>query len=59
MRKQEKSFAPQFLKSEEQFKARLKRTTLGLPMPVVSKAVRDVHRRVRMVLAEKGGLFNA
>ena len=58
MRKQEKNFPLQFKESEEQFKERLKRTALGLPAAVVSKAVRDMHRRVRMVLTEKGDLFN-
>ena len=53
-----KTLPLQFKESEEWFKERLKRTALGLPAAVVSKAVRDMHRHVRMVLTEKGGLFN-
>ena len=57
MREQEKAFPPKFEETVEEFKARLKRTALGLPAPLVSKAIRDMRRRVQQVLAEKGGLF--
>ena len=58
MRKQERAFPPRFLETEEAFKARLKRTALGLPTAIVSRAMHDMHRRVQLVLEEKGGLFN-
>ena len=58
MRRQEKSFTANFTESEDEFKARLKRTAMRLPAAIVSKAIGDMHRRVRMVLKEKGGLFN-
>ena len=58
MRRQEKSFTANFTESEEDFKARLKRTAMRLPAATVSQAIGDMHRRVRMVLEEKGDLFN-
>ena len=45
-------------RGQEAFNARLKRTALGLPTATVSRAMRDMHRRVQLVLEEKGGMFN-
>ena len=36
-------------------KARLRRTALGLPESVVRKAVSDMYKRVRKVIAAGGG----
>ena len=58
MRRQEKSFTANFTESAEELKARLKRAAMRLPAATVSKAMGDMHGRVRMVLKEKGALFN-
>lgn len=58
MREQERLFSPKKKESEEEYKARLKKTALGLPTTLVKKAVMDMHRRVRMVIKAGGDLFN-
>ena len=58
MRVQEKAFPKSKKESRAQFKDRLRRTALGFPKSVVRKAVSDMHRRVRMVVAAEGGHIN-
>ena len=58
MRAQEKAFPKSKKESRALFKARLRRTAMGLPESVVRKAVSDMHRRVRMVVAAEGGHIN-
>lgn len=57
MREQERSFDEKKKETREAYLARLRRTALGLPSPVVKKAVMDMHRRVRLAVAAKGGVF--
>ena len=58
MRAQEKAFPKTKKESRAQCKARLRRTAMGIPERVVRKAVSDMRRRVRMVVAAEGGHIN-
>ena len=51
-------FSPKKKEPEEEHKARLKKTALGLPTTLIKKAVVDMHRRVRMVIKAGGDLLN-
>ena len=53
MRIQERDF-PKKKETKTEFMARLRHTALTLPTAVVQKAVRDMHRRVRLVVKFKG-----
>ncbi len=57
MREQEKHWPKDFKESREEYKARLRRTALGLPRSVVGKAVADMERRVRALKEAKGMYF--
>ena len=57
MREQEGSFPERRKETRDAYRARLRRTALGLPTSVVKKAVMDMHRRVRLAVAAKGGVF--
>ena len=57
MREQEAKFRSSRVETKEQYKARLRRTALGLPTAEVTKAVQAMHKRVRMVAKERGGLI--
>ena len=57
MRRQERGFRPATKETRSDYLARLRRAALGLPQGTVQKAVADMHRRVREVIAENGGLF--
>lgn len=39
----------------EHFKARLRRTALAIPAPLITKAVKSIRDRARAVVAAKGG----
>ena len=58
MRAQELSFAATRRETQEQYKARLRRTALSLPASVVTRAVRDMARRVRALRDSRGKLIN-
>ena len=58
MRAQEASFPSGMRETQAEFLARLRKTALGLPQREVGKAVQDMRRRVAMVLARNGKLFN-
>ena len=58
MRKQEAAFPKNHKESPVQFKDPLKKVALGLPAPLVRRAVGDLRRRLREVKAAKGGLIN-
>ena len=51
-------FSPKKKEPEEEHKARLKKTALGLPTTLIKKAVVDMHWRVRMVIKAGGDLLN-
>ena len=51
-------YSPKKKESEEEHKARLKKTALGLPTTLIKKAVVNMHRRVRMVMKAGGDLLN-
>ena len=57
MRIQERAFNSRKKENRAQFLARLRRTALALPGPVVQRAVCGMHRRVRLLVKAKGGLF--
>ena len=57
MREQEKHWPKDFKESREEYKARLRRTALGLPRSVVGKAMADIERRVRALKEAKGMYF--
>ena len=57
MRVQDRSLCKK-KESKAQYLARLRRTAMGLPQSVVTKAVQDMHRRVRLLARAKGGLFH-
>ena len=46
-----------FKESRDEYKARLRRTALGLPRSVVGKAVADTERRVKALKDAKGMYF--
>ena len=55
MRALEKMFPKSKKESFDAFKARLRRTALGLPASVVRKAVSGMYKRVRMAVVARGG----
>lgn len=57
MRKQEASFTAERRESGEEFKARLRQVALSLPTSVVTRAVRDMARRVHALRSAKGRLI--
>ena len=57
MRKQERAFRKNKKETKEQYMARLRRTALNLPTSLVTKAVKDMHRRLRKISAAGGGLI--
>ena len=57
MRKQETSFRKSFRESREAYLKRLRRTAMGLPASVVKKAVADMRRRTKELVASGGGLI--
>lgn len=57
MRKHERKFRKNKKESKVQYMTRLKKTALGLPTSVVSKAVMDIHRRIRLIEKAGGGLI--
>ena len=57
MRRPEASFSRSRVETRDQYLARLKRTALSLPTSFVTRAVQDMHRRVRAVRDAKGGVF--
>ena len=57
MRAQEACFPKTKRETQTQFLARLRTTALGLPRGEVAKAVRDMRRRVGLVLSRNGRLF--
>ena len=57
MREQEKQSPANRKDTKEKYLERLRATALGLPRVVVEEAVRNMHERVRKVVAAKGGLF--
>ena len=57
-RQQERKFRPSFKESEEAFKKRLRRTALGLPKSLVSRAVGDMAKRLALIKKAKGGLID-
>ena len=58
MRQQERKFRPSFKESEEAFKKHLRRTALGLPKSLVSRAVGDMAERLALIKKAKGGLID-
>ena len=57
MRLQERNFHALRKESAEQYLARLRRTAFGIPKADVERAIGSMHRRVRLCIREKGGLF--
>ena len=57
MREQERRFKKGKRETKAQFLMRLRETAMGLPLSVVKRAVQDMHRRVRLVIARHGGQF--
>ena len=57
MREQERRFKTAMRKTKAQFRSRLRETAMGLPPAVVKRAVQDMHRRVRLVVAKHGCQF--
>ena len=57
MRKQEAAFPANKKETKAAYLQRLRKTALGLPSGLVERAIADMHRRVRSVVAAKGGLF--
>ena len=57
MREKEASFPKDKKESEDEFKARLRKTALGLPTTLVKKCVGDMRRRCQKIIECKGGLF--
>ena len=55
MRSQEKSFSKGRRETQAQYMSRLRDTAMALPETYVTKAVQDMHRRVRAVKASEGG----
>ena len=56
-RAQEQTFPAGFVESEQAYLKRLRRTALGLPEAVVSKAVGDMRRRMQDLVDNGGGLI--
>ena len=61
MRKQERKFPANKKETEAEFKARLRKTALGLPSSLVTKCLGDMRRRCREILSATppGGHFNS
>ena len=57
MREQERDWPSGFKESRVEYKARLRRTALGLPRSVVGKAVADMERRIKELKKAKGMYF--
>ena len=57
MREQEASFPKSFVETQEQFKARLRKTAMSLPTSLVKKRVGDMQRRCRLINEAGGGLI--
>ena len=57
MREQERTFPKSKKESMVEFKNRLRKTALGLPTSVVTKAVGDMKRRCQIISQNKGQLF--
>ena len=57
MRIQERAFADDFKETVEEYKKRLRRTALGLPTALVSRAMGDMKRRTQEIVRSKGCLF--
>ena len=57
MRKQEASFKKGFKETTDAWKARLRKTAMGLPKAEVEKAVMAMKVRVGKCVAADGGLF--
>ena len=55
VREQERRFKKGKRETKAQFLMRLRETAMGLPLSVVKRAVQDMHRRVRLVIARHGG----
>ena len=57
MREQERSFSAKKRETKKRYLERLRRTALSLPPSVVKRAVMDMHRRVRLAVSARGGIF--
>ena len=57
MRAQERAFSPRKAETEAEYLSRLRKTAWAMPAAQVEKAVASMHKRVRMVVKEKGNLF--
>ena len=57
MRSQERAFPKSKKETVVEFKARLRKTALGLPESVVKKAVMSMKRRLTQIVDAKGGLI--
>ena len=58
MRLQERAFRKTKKETTAEFKARLRKTALGVPTAVVEKAVGSMARRCKAIFDAKGDLFN-
>ena len=57
MRLQERSFRKSKRESKEECMIRLKKTAMSLSRFLVTKSVKDMHKRVRKIAAAGGGLI--
>ena len=57
MRRQEASFPDDLTETAEEYKARLRKTAMGLPATQVSRAVGDMVRRCNALWDRRGRLF--
>ena len=57
MRLQERSFRKSKRESKEEYMIRLKQTAMSLSRFLVTKSVKDMHKRVRKIAAAGGGLI--
>ena len=57
MREQEASFPKNFVETQEQLKARLRKTALSFLSSSVKKCVGDMQRRCRLINKAGGGLI--
>ena len=57
MRQAERGFPKDKKETADEYKARLRRTALGLPTSLVTKAVKDMRRRTQDLVNVKGRLF--
>ena len=58
MRAQESEFPPAFKETPAAFKKRLRKTAYSLPRSLVTRAVGDMNRRLKLIKKAKGGLIN-